>query len=204
MIAIKLSGILAGLAYLFYFVLFVQLHFKNKEYNMKDHALSDYAIGSTAKLFNFYVLIGNAAAVFLSIAFLILQASQPYYLRVAILLLAMVACRALLGVFKTDIEGQKRSISGMLHYLFAIGNFAFAYMAIDAADSNILNRSDIANGTNVVAIIFVVLTTTLVLVCITMFKPFRKFFGIIERLYILLTAFWFFGASLLVAINGRI
>jgi hypothetical protein len=204
LIAIRVSGILASVAYLLYFGLFVQLHIKNKEYDMRDHALSDYAIGSTAKLFNFYVLIGNAAAVFLSIAFLILQASQPHYLRVALLLLAMVFCRTLLGVFKTDIEGQKMTIPGILHYLFAIGNFAFAYMAIDAADSNILNQSSIFGNTNAVAIIFVVLTTTLVLVCITMFKPFRKFFGIIERLYILITALWFFGASLLVAINGKI
>jgi hypothetical protein len=203
LIAIRLSGFLAGAAYLLYFGLFIQLHIKNKEYNMRDHALSDYAIGATAKLFNFYVLIGNLAAVFLSIAFLILQTTQPYYLRVALLLLAMVICRTLLGVFKTDIEGQKRTIPGILHYLFAIGNFAFAYMAIDAADSNILNRSDQFGGTNA-AIIFVVLTTTLVLVCITMFKPFRKFFGIIERLYILLTALCFFGASILVATNGRI
>jgi hypothetical protein len=116
----------------------------------------------------------------------------------------MVVCRTGLFIFKTNIEGETLTPSGIIHYLFAIGSFALAYIVIDKVDALLLKQA-LPNGIDLVIRVYgYAVTAALVGVCITMFKPLRRFFALIERLYLLLIGFWFLAIGAAFAVIGKL
>lgn len=200
---INLMGVVSFLLYCAYFAMFFTMHRKNKEYSPLKHAVSDYDIGDTHKLFQAYGWAGNFGALFLSGAFF--SSTEPvFHIVVPLLLISMVACRIGLLIFRTDIEGERLTLAGIVHYLFAIGSFALAYIVIDKVDTLLLKQA-LPNGVDLAIRVYgYALTAALIGICITMFKPLRRFFALIERLYILLVGFWFLVISIVFAINGQI
>ncbi len=199
----NLIGIVSFLLYCIYFVLFFMIHLKNKEYNATKHAVSDYDIGSTHKLFQVYIWVGIFGSLSLSGAFF-LSADPMFHIVIPLLLISMVVCRIGLSMFKTDIEGKKLTPKGIIHYLFAIGSFALAYIIIAKVDALFLKQV-LPNGVNLAIQIYgYAIMAALIGVGITMFKPLRRFFALIERLYLVLVSSWFLVISAVFAIIGKL
>ncbi len=199
----NLMGAVSFLLYCTNIILFLILHLKNKEYSPMKHAVSDYDIGSTHKLFQAYGWAGNLGALFLSGAFFF--SVEPVFSKaIPLLLISMVVCRIGLLIFKTNIEGERLTPSGIIHYLFAIGSFALAYIVIDKVDTLLLKQA-LPNGIDpVIRVYGYAITVALIGVCVTMFKPLRRFFAFIERLYILLVGFWFLAIGVVFAVIGKL
>jgi hypothetical protein len=199
----NLMGAVSFLLYCVYFMLFFMIHLKNKEYNPMEHALSDYDIGSTHKLFQVYSWVSNLGILFLSGAFFF-SVEHVFPRAVPLLLLLMIACRIGVSIFKTTLEGERLTPSGIIHYLFAIGSFALAYIIIDKVDTLLLKQA-LPNGVDLAIRVYgYAITAALIGVCITMFKPLRRFFALIERLYILLLGFWFLATGVVFAAIGKL
>lgn len=170
--------------------LFIILHIKNKEYSIAKNAVSDYAIGSSGKLFNIYLWVGTLG--YLLFLFMILNYPGLVLKNILILLLVLIIIfRILLVFFRTDIEGQKLTANGIIHYLLAIGNFSLNYIFIVKFDMRITTVNIYQNYQSLIQMYELALTVILVGVVVTMFRPLRIFFGVVERLYILSIIIWF-------------
>lgn len=111
-------------------------------------------------------------------------------------MLLMVGSRLGVMIFQTDLEGQKRTRRGLLHYLFAIGTFCFAYTAIANATEPALAQYHEPILDLVLVVFKYVALTALAATVITMARPLRRFFGLCERVFILSTIVWFLTMSL--------
>ena len=111
----------------------------------------------------------------------------------SILLGLVILFRIGISYFKTDIENTKISIRGIIHYLLAIGNFGLAYTFIAKFDirSKIMPELGLYQG--IMNAYEIVLTVALIGVVITMFKPLRMLFGLIERVFLLGILVWYIG-----------
>jgi hypothetical protein len=199
---IFLVGTASVISYCLYLILFVLIHLKNKEYSFTKHALSDYDIGSTHGLFQIYNFFGSFGALLLAGAFFF--STEPFHKTIPLFLISMIICRAGVSIFKTNIEGEKITFTAILHYLFAIGSFALAYIIIDKVNTLVL-KQELSHGIDLIIKSYnYALTAILIGVCITMFKPLRRFFAVIERLYILLVGLWFLVISFVFAITGKL
>ena len=178
--------------YLLTFTLFVGLHFSGSGYNLLEHAVSDYGVGRSAGLFQLYVWTGNVGAS--ALAYLFYTSAQPRFPRlIPFCLVAMVVARIGVSTFKTDLEGKERTRQGMLHYLFAILTFALAYVVIDNATPLLTAPASPLSwlfvGFRYAAMV------SLFGVVITVFRPLRRFFGRVERVFLVSTLVWFLVAS---------
>jgi Protein of unknown function (DUF998) len=192
---LSFTAILATIFYALTIVLFFVLHFVKSHYSILKHAVSDYAVGSTAKLFQSYVWLGTVGALVLTVLFY--YARQPKFpALIALWTLLMVGSRIGVSVFKTDLEGQTRTREGRIHYVFAILTFAFAYTAIENA-TPIFIADDATFPSSLLGILRYIAMISLIGVVVTMFKPLRRFFGVIERVFLLSTLVWFLIASYL-------
>ena len=178
--------------YLSSLAFFVSLHFSGSGYNPVNHAVSDYAVGQAAGLFQGYVWLGNIGA--LGLAYLFYASVQPEFPPfVPILLLCMVAARIGVSTFKTDLEGGKRTRQGTLHYLFATLTFALAYTVIDNATPLLVSVTALPGWW--LAGLRDTAAVSLVGVVVTVFRPLRRFFGPLERVFILSNLLWFLSVS---------
>ena len=140
--------------------------------------------------------LGNFGA--LGLAYLFYTSVKPQFPPfVPILLLLMVAARIGVSTFNTDLEGEKRTRQGTLHYLFATLTFALAYIVIDNATPLLtLVRTLELPKWWLVGLRFAA-AVSLVGVVITVFRPLRRFFGPVERVFILSNILWFLSVSYL-------
>jgi hypothetical protein len=192
MVFYGIINVLALVMFIASLILFIIIHIKNKEYSIIKNAVSDYAVGSTNKLFRIYLWAGNLGYIFLFFTVLVNPVLRLD--NVFIILLALIIIfRILLGFFKTNIEGQKLTTKGIIHYLLAIGNFGFNYTFIVKYDIKSKMINLLQNYQSLMQIYEIALTIALVGVVVTMFKPLRLLFGIIERIYILGIGIWFIG-----------
>jgi len=118
----------AGVAYGVQLILLGMLHLGGR-YSIISHAVSDYGVGGTRRLFIAYGLVGCLASIMFAWALF----DDGRFPRRGWLCLVLVAVLRL-GVlaFPTDLKGTRPTRSGRLHYAFAIASFAFLYMAIDS------------------------------------------------------------------------
>ncbi|GAA5502765.1 hypothetical protein Dxin01_02512 [Deinococcus xinjiangensis] len=189
----------AALCYAAALGIFVVLHLQNPHYSPIRHAVSDYAVGPSGRLFSVYNLIGTLGA--LLVAYLFFASRSPVFpSHIITNILLMVAARVGLLLFKTDLEGEKMTTAGRLHYLFAVLNFAFAYMVI--ADATPMLSSMTAAWVQILlGAIKVLAAVSLAGVVITLLKPLRRVFGLIERVFLASVMVWFLCASLILALH---
>lgn len=160
--------------YLLTLALFVALHLGSSGYTPSLHAVSDYGVGKSARLFQRYGWTGNFGA--LALACLFYASVEPRFpLFIPLCLLFMVGTRIGIVTFKTDLEGSPRTRQGALHYLFAISTFALSYLVIDNATplltTAVSPQEWLLTRLRYTAII------SLVGVVVTVFRPLRRFFG---------------------------
>lgn len=175
----------AALAYLVQVALFLTLNIRGK-YSLVGHAVSDYGIGPSRRLFTIYGLIGIVAAIALGAAVL---TDGRFPLRGGVYLLAMATLRLGVLAFPTDLEGERLTKTGRLHYLFAIASFALAYMAIDVLNPIALPvvanwASPVLNG------LYWIVAASLAAVVICLIPALRVVFGLVERVFLVSVMLW--------------
>ncbi|MED0984580.1 DUF998 domain-containing protein [Bacillus paramycoides] len=192
----KILSIVAVLFFLGYFIFFLILHFKKTGYHPIRHAVSDYGVGATKNLFIIYAWLSNLGALSLSIVMLIVKDRFTISASIPVLIILMVISRIIMLFFPTDLEGEKLTVRGKLHFLFAILAFTFSYMAIDRGGSHLKLLEGFKNLEPFFHIITVISSISLGAVVVTMFKPLRFIFGICERVFLLSINIWFIVVSI--------
>lgn len=195
--AVVLAGI-ALLATLGYLTLLGLLHARSTGYNPIRHAVSDYAVGPTARLFATALTTSSAAVLALGFALILGVGSPPLPTRTVLFLLIIPLTRIGMTLFPTTLEGQHLTRTSLAHYAFAIAAFTLTYLAISET-TPVLLASDPAPWlhTTLTAAALTV-APSLALVVITMLRPLRRIFGLFERIFLLTTNVWFLAAALLV------
>lgn len=169
--------------------LFIFLHIRNPKYSLLSHAVSDYAIGETSRIFIFYIITSVVAYILLGIG--LLQSQEIFRsVKTLILCFAVPVLRLGLMLFKTDLEGTKLTRKGFVHYLFAILSFAAVYMFINSSADELMANQQFQTLHNILSSYTNILTVILVLVCVTLMPKFRKYFGIFERIFLLMGLIW--------------
>ena len=178
--------LLGFISYVLQLVLFVALHVKGS-YSPLSHAVSDYGVGPTRSLFRLYGFAGFAGAVFVAVAILM---DNRFPTRAGIYLIAMAVLRIGVLAFPTDLEGERLTWNGKLHYLFAIASFALIYMAIDAlqASTGLLQLD--SGVLPILTGLKWLITFSLIGVVVCMLPRLRKVFGAVERVFLGTTLFW--------------
>jgi hypothetical protein len=182
-VAVVFDGI-ALLATLGYLIMLGLLHARPTGYNPIGHAVSDYAVGPTARLFTTALTTSSAAVLALGFALIEGVGSPP------------LGTRAVL--FPTTLEGQQLTRTSLTHYAFAIAAFTLTYLAISETTPVLLalNPAPWLNTTLNASAHTV--APSLTLVVITMLRPLRRIFGLFERLFLLTTNIWFVFVALLI------
>ncbi len=176
-------------------MLLLALHLTNREYNLVRNAVSDYGVGTSAGLFRIYVVVGSLGA--LSLAWLFYASPEPRFpSAIALYLVLMVVSRIGVAALPTDLEGAKRTPTGIAHYVFAIANFTLVYLVIDKATDFLVQDSHLASLHPIWPTLKWIVAAALAGIVLTMFRPLRSIFGFVERVFIFTYTIWF----LLVAI----
>jgi hypothetical protein len=177
--------IAAALAYLVQLALFLTLNVRGS-YSLISHAVSDYGVGPSRRLFTIYGLIGIIAAAALGAAVL---ADGRFPDRGGVYLLVMAALRLGVLAFPTDLEGRRLTGTGRLHYVFAVASFALAYMAIDVL--NPIALPVVANWASpVLAGLYWIVAAALAGVVICLIPALRRIFGLVERVFLVSVILW--------------
>ncbi|MBS0563238.1 MAG: DUF998 domain-containing protein [Proteobacteria bacterium] len=177
-------------------VLFVLLNLRGA-YSRVRAAVSDYAIGPTRPLFLADGLAGGAAALLLGTCLLIGGRFPAWG---ALCLLAHAFFRLGVLTFPIDLEGQRLSWHGRLHYSFAIPGFAAVYLAVVALGP--AAAAIIAPGfLPPLRLLALLAAASLGGVALCMFPFFRPIFGLVERVFLLSTALWLWIFSLALTVG---
>lgn len=181
--------ILASLALAFglaRLAVFICLHLVKSEYNIVEHAVSDYAVGSTRRLSNTMTWLSVPFWVFLAAAVATGLSTWSDATGVTICLAILALIFLILPFVPTNLEGEKLSLIGRLHYLMAIAWFALSY----ACMGNFVRfftaegMQPIAGVLNVIS--WIALVSLVISVIVLILKKLRpRVFGISERIFIL-------------------
>lgn len=183
-----------------YLAVMAHLHVVPTGYNPIRHAVSDYGVGRYRSLFNTALYLSSVAVLALDFALIEGVGSPPLATRYFIYLLLIPLARIGMTLFPTNLEGQKLTRIGRLHYLCAIAAFTLTYMTISgmtpalrALDPTGWARAPLGGTAWIVA-------PALALVVVTMIRPLRRIFGLFERTFLLATNLWFaLAAALLIS-----
>lgn len=175
--------------------LFVALHVMRSDYNIVEHAVSDYAVGRTHKVSTYMTWYTAGVWLTLLLALLIGPAPQPSTSTIA-QLVALAVIFIVLPFLPTDVEGRRRTTIGTLHYVAAIAWFALSYSL-----TGDFTRMLAGHGTagSALSVLHQVALVSLIALCIGLIPALRnRIFGIVERVFLLtITAFYLLAAVLL-------
>lgn len=183
--------ITAGLSLLAYgaaVVMFVLLHLRDPDNNIRSDAVSDYANGRAARLFLIYGIAGAIGAALLSVAIL-LHPGQPFPNRVPVLLMGSAILRIGVLRYPTDPGGVARTRQGKLHLALAVGTFALIYMVVAGGTPTAVRLFGPALAGVLTALSWIA-ALSLIAVVVTRLPALARFFGLAERLFLLSTALW--------------
>ena len=173
-------ALVLGLARL---VLFIALHRVESDYNVVEHAVSDYAVGRTRTLSS--VTTWVTAGMWLALALAVGSAFPDDLATVRIFLFVLAAIFVVLPFLPTDVEGEEATLIGRLHLLAAVAWFALAYAGMgDLVD---VLKPLVADplGAALVVLSWVALVSLIALVAALVIRPARRYaFGISERVFL--------------------
>jgi hypothetical membrane protein len=186
--ALSVVSLVATLTYL---AIMAILHALPTGYSPVRHAVSDYAVGRYRPLFTAGLYVSSVAVLTLAFALLSGIGTPPLASRDVAYLLLIPLVRIGMTLFPTDLEGQRISRTGLLHYLFAIAAFTLTYLAI--SDMTPALRALDPHGWISAPLDWVawVVGPALALIVITMFRPLRRIFGLFERIFLVSSNVWF-------------
>ena len=174
--------------------MFIALHLVPSDYNIVQHAVSDYAVGPTRRLAT--AIPWTSAVFWATLAGAIALGPSTPEKGVTLWLAVLAVIFTVLPFLPTDVEGQPTTLIGRLHLVAAIAWFAIAYSCM----GNIVRMltpiaprglvSSLGATRWVTAAALIALVTALV---IRRLKPFA--FGISERIFLLAVHVFYLGAA---------
>jgi len=188
-------SLLSFLAYLSAGSVLFWLHIKHTGYHFMRHAISDYGVGPTHRLFNIYLWLSSFGAIALVVALMIKLQILPIPEKTIIFLLLLAGVRIFVSMFPTDLERQPLTQTGILHYIFAILSIGFVYTITAQLTPFFQARPDWQAVNGILRVLWAIATPALVGIIITMWKPLRNIFGLFERIFVVTTTLWFLVVS---------
>ena len=174
--------------------MFIALHLVPSDYNIVQHAVSDYAVGPTRRLAT--AITWTSAVFWATLAGAIALGPSTPEKGVTLWLAVLAVIFTVLPFLPTDVEGQPTTLIGRLHLVAAIAWFAIAYscmgtivrMLTPIAPRGLVSSLGATRWVTAAALI--ALVTALV---IRRLKPFA--FGISERIFLLAVHVFYLGAA---------
>ena len=164
-------------------VMFIALHVVPSEYNIVNHAVSDYAVGPTRKLGT--AMTWTSAVFWAVLAGAVIVSPSLTEKSVAIWLLVLTVLFVVLPFLPTDIEGQPATLIGRLHLAAAVAWFAISYSCM----GNFVRMLQPVAPQGLVSFLvgtrWVTMVSLIALVAALVITPARKYaFGISERIFL--------------------
>jgi hypothetical protein len=166
----------------------------NRDQPAVAHAISDYGVGRTARLFRVYVLAGCIAPPLLAWQF---HAADNLDFPVAIpaYLLLVALGRVGIAVWPNDPRGAPRTRAGQFHRAATLLAFTCAYMTVIEATPVLVALHEGARSA-VDLVLKHLISASFLAVVLTTSAVLRPWFGLAERAFLYSTALWFLLASL--------
>jgi len=184
-----LSSSIGLITVVIYLGIYILLHFQTSKYNPIRHAVSDYAIGKTKKLFNTYVVFSIISIAAVWISLINIQSASIIPVLVSLAFIFLLLGRIFVLVFPTNLEGQKLTGTEVLHYIGAIISFTGAYICMTSSFFISLANERLIYGI-LVTISFTALPALLLVIITLLLKPLRQIFGLSERIFLTLFGVW--------------
>jgi len=195
-----LIGVLAAIsvaATLAYLAILGVLHVLPTGYDPVRHAVSDYGVGRYRSLFTVALYVSSVGVFALAFALIKGVGSPPLATRELWYLLLIPLARVGMSLYPTNLEGQRISRTGLLHYVFAILAFTFTYLAISGMTPALRNLDPDGWVHDALGWTAWIVGPALALVVLTMVGPLRRMFGLFERIFLGSTNLWFALAAVL-------
>ena len=199
MTAAHIFSLLSFLAYFGCGCILFWLHIQPTGYSPIRHAISDYGVGKTQRLFNIYLLLAGLGSAALAAALIFGLEAPSVPQRAIILLLLLAGIRICVSAFPTDLEGKPLTRTGILHYIFAILSVGLVYTIMAQLTPFFQTRPDWQTVNSILKVLLTIATPALAMVVITLWKPLRNIFGLFERLFVITTTLWFLTVSIFLA-----
>ncbi|SDS21733.1 DUF998 domain-containing protein [Microlunatus soli] len=197
---ITLAAGLTALLVVARLVIFVALHFARSDYNVVEHAVSDYHVGRTRRLAT--AMTWLTAASWATLAVCVAAGFPGAADRGSMLaqLIALVVIFVVLPFLPTDVEGSRRTVIGILHYLAAIAWFALAYSLTGNFTRLITHPTGLATTLGILH--WIALVSLIALIVALLLKPLRRFaFGIAERIFLLTIGVFYAITAIAIAVR---
>jgi len=188
-------AVLSFLSYLGESGVLVWLHAKPTGYSPIRHAVSDYGVGKTRRLFTTYLGLAGLGGILLAAALMLGPEARAVPQRAILFLLLLACMRIGVSLFPTDLEGKPLTRTGVLHYFFAIISIGCTYTIMAELTPFFQTLSDWNTVAGVLNVLLIIATAALVALVITLWKPLRNIFGLFERLFVLTGTAWFLVVS---------
>lgn len=175
-------------------VLFIALHLVRSDYNIVEHAVSDYAVGRTRRLSTASTWVTAAAWAALAIAVRSGPADWDSKGTVSIWLAVLAVVFVVLPFLPTDLEGARQTTIGRIHYVAAIAWFAISY-SLTGNFTRYFQQNGLLEVLHWIALVSLVALVIALLV-----QPLRRrFFAISERIFILAINLFYLIAAIALA-----
>jgi hypothetical protein len=197
-----LFAVLGLLGIVGYLVIFAALHILPTGYHPVRHAVSDYAVGDYGHLFRRGLLLSASGLLLLTIGLCLDPGAPPLAVSQLVFLFLVPVMRVGMARFPTDLEGEKSSPTGLIHYGFAVAAFAFTYSAISGMTPTLTSLSPWQAAHGMLSALDSVALISLVLLIVTLVPRLRKIFGLFERLFLISTNAWFVTVGICLAIKA--
>lgn len=174
-------ALIAAIALVVRLGLLVALHVMRSDYNVVEHAVSDYAVGPTSRVATAMTWV--TALSWAALAGAVFAGPGDWDgQRSAIAQLAMLALIFFaLPYTPTDVEGRARTRVGVIHYILAVAWFALSYNL--SGDFTRLWAGEPVGG--VLNVLHWVALVSLIILIIGLLPPLRRrIFGLAERVFI--------------------
>ena len=196
---LALTSLTASCAYI---GVFVTLHLLPTGYNPIRQAVSDYAVGKYGHWFRRSLWLSSIGVLSLA-AGLALGVGVPPLAGQGLIYLALGAATRLgMILFPTDLEDQRLTRVGIIHYVFAVLTFTFIYMAISNITPVLVTLHPWSLLRGLFTPLVTVVAAALALVVLTMLRPFRPVFGLCERLFLASTYVWLILTAVLLCVQA--
>ncbi|MBT0773398.1 DUF998 domain-containing protein [Kineosporia sp. J2-2] len=189
---ISLFGLLGYLGVMGY------LHRSPTGYDPLRHAVSDYGVGPYRRWFTAAAAASSVGTYALAGGLAVTPGFPPLATEDLVYLLLIPLTRAGVALFPTDLEGDRATRSGRLHYLFAIAQFTLIYLAVAdlTGDLGVIDPwsgfSGVLTGLRwVVTVSLVLLVLALLARRVPRLAPLTGLFGLWERGFLFGVQFWF-------------
>jgi hypothetical protein len=167
-------------------LMFIALHLVPSNYNLVEHAVSDYAVGRTRRLSSIMTWTTAAFWAALALATIVAFSSWDSLTSVAIRLIALTVIFVALPFLPTDLEDSKATAVGRLHLVAAVAWFALSYSCMSDFTELLRSYASAPIATTLIASSWVALISLIALVVALLVRPLRRYaFGITERIFLI-------------------